>query len=180
MLGLEVLAQLDVAQVAVVGQPRVGGGSSMWWSSATGEALRVGDGHDLADHDDRRRADLLGGDLVGQSVPRVASTVRSSGMVPSTTTATGVSASRPSATRACAMAGAFSTAISITSVPREPGQRPPLDQRVGVAGRQVAGEDGELVRHAAVRDGMPARAGTAIADDSPGTTVTGTPAAGRR
>ena len=76
--------------------------------------------------------------------------MRSSGIVPSTTTATGVAASRPPATRAAAIAPAFCTAISSTTVPRSRASAVPLDQRVRVPGRQVAGDDGELVRDAAV------------------------------
>ena len=78
------------------------------------------------------------------------STVRSVGIVPSTMTATGVDAGRPPSTSAVAIAGALSTAISRTTVPRIRATRVPRDQRVGVAGREVAGDHGELVRDAAV------------------------------
>ena len=152
VLGLEVLAQLDVAQVAVVGQPRVGrrrdGGEGRHRPrSVSGRATR----HDVADHDDRRRGDLLGGDPLGERAERGEHGALR-GIVPSTITATGVSGSRPPSTRASAMAGAFSTAISSTSVPRSRATRRPLDERVGVAGRQVAGDDGEVVGDPAVGD----------------------------
>ena len=103
--------------------------------------------------------------------------MRCVGIVPSQTTATGVRGVRPAATSAAAIAGAFSTAIISTTVPRSRADRVPVDQRVRVARRQVTGDDGELVGDPAVgdRDARPApgrRSGCVM----PGMTVTGTPA----
>ena len=112
-----------------------------------------------------------------RSAPRVDSTVRSPGMVPSQMTATGVSAGRPPSTSAAAIAGAFWTAIISSSGARRatatafqltsdsgcPGGRcPEITVKSWATPRWVTG--------------MPATAGTAIGLVSPGITVTGTPA----
>ena len=110
------------------------------------------DGDDLADHDDRRRLHRRALELVGRARRACASTVRSPGIVPSQTTATGVAPARPPRTSAAAIGGAFSTAIISTTVPRRLAERRPVDQRLGVARRQVAGDDRELVGDAAVGD----------------------------
>ena len=178
VLGLEVLAQLDVAQVAVVGEPGVGGVGDLDAGWPSGEVSRMGHRHHLADHDDRRRPHLVGRRGRRPASPSVESTVRSPGIVPSQTTATGVSSVAAAVDqRRRRSPAAFSTAIISTRVPRRPATAVPVDQRLRVAGRQVPGDHGELVRDAAVgdRDARP-RPGTASGLVSPGITVTGTPA----
>ena len=98
-------------------------------------------------------------------------------MLPSQTTATGVSGLRPPATSASAIAGAFSTAIISSRVPCS---RATVSQSVSESG-WPGGRCPEITVKSWATPrwvtGMPARAGTAIGLVRPGTTVTGTPAA---
>ena len=110
-------------------------------------------------------------------VPRVASTVRSAGIEPSHTTATGVSASRPPLTSTSAIAAAFSTAIISSSVPVS---RATASQSTSESAWSGGRWPESTVKSWATPrwvTGMPARAGTATGLVSPGITVTGTPAA---
>ena len=87
-------------------------------------------------------------------------TVRSVGMVPSQTTATGVSASRPPRSSTSAMSGAFSTAIISTIVPRRLASAPHWTSESGCPG----GRWPETMVRSWVTPrwvtGMPATAGT--------------------
>ena len=163
MLRLEVSAQLHVAQVAVVGQPRVVGG---------------GDGDQLSHRPGPRSGDAptpttspttmtAGGATPSRArsaprAPSVTTPPAPRASCPPTITATGVApgpAARRSARRRWPRA--FSTAISSTSVPRSARQRPPRHQGVGMTGREVAADHRELVGDAAVghRDADPGRHG---------------------
>ena len=75
------------------------------------------------------------------------------------------------------MAAAFSTAISITSVPRSRASALHSTSESGWPGGRWPEMTVNSCATPRCVTGMPARAGTAMADDSPGTTVTGTPAA---
>ena len=177
MLGLEVLAELDVAQVAVVGQSRVGGvGDLDAEVSSTPVVHGMRHRHHLADHDDGRRPHLVRRELVGQRAEGGEHRALL-GMVPSTTTATGVAAGRPPSTSASAMCGAFSTAIISTTVPRSWASAAQTTSDSGCPGARWP----ETTVNSWVMPrwvtGMPADAGTATEEERPGTTVTGTPAA---
>ena len=74
-------------------------------------------------------------------------------MVPSTTTATGVVGRRPAATEGVGDGRAVVHAHQDDHGATHPTQRVPGDQGIGVTGGQVAGDDGELVSHAAMGDG---------------------------
>ena len=76
--------------------------------------------------------------------------VRWVGVEPSQTIATGVSGDRPFSTRAAAIAGAVSTPMSTTTVPRSRAIAAQSTSDVGMPRRQVAGDDDELVGEAAV------------------------------
>ena len=156
MLGLEVLAQLDVAQVAVVGEPRVVGvvdlderrpsarlarSASGWATATTSPTTMIAGGRTCS----ARRAASASvpergehGALVGhRAVADHRDRVSRRG--------------RPRSTSAAAIARRVldrhhqhqrAAAAARAAVP--------VDQRVGVAGRQVAGHDGELVGDPAV------------------------------
>ena len=102
-------------------------------------AVRVGHRDDVADDHDRGRPDRFAGHVPRRPSPSVESRVRSPGIVPSETIATGV-ARRPAAgdERGPRSAGRFCTAISSTTVPRSRGDGVPLDQGVRVVGRAGA------------------------------------------
>ncbi len=112
---------------------------------------------------------------VSPSVPSVASTRRWAAVVPSWTTATGVSASRPPRTRAAAMAPLFSTPMRITRVPRSLAS---ADQ--STVERSSSGATWPLTTvnsWATPRcvTGMPTAPGTLMELEMPGTTVHGMP-----
>ena len=107
----------------------------------------------------------------------MASTVRSSGIVPSTITATGVrSAERPRAS-AVGDAGAFSTAISITSVPRSLATASHSTSESGWPGGRWPEMTVNSCATPRCVTGMPDPGRHGDGGVSPGTTVTGTPAA---
>src|SRR3954452_18340531 len=115
--------------------------------------------------------------IVFASPSRVVRTVRWVGVEPSVTTATGVDGARPCSISAAAMAGAVSTPMSTTRVPRS---RPRDAQSTSDCGCP-GGTCPETTTNSWVSPrwvtGMPASAGTPIADVTPGTTSTGMPAA---
>src|SRR6202008_183097 len=92
-------------------------------------------------------------------------------------TATGVAASRPCSSRVAAIAGAFSTAIISTTVPRSLATPSQTTSDSGCPG----GRCPEITVNSWVTPrwvtGIPAMPGTAIGLLIPGITVTGTPAA---
>ena len=110
------------------------------------------------------------GDPLAASVPSVASTVRSSGIVPSEITATGVVGERPWPTSSAAIAAAFSTAIISTRVPPRPATALQPTSESGWPGARWP--DTTVKSWATPRwvTGMPAVAGTPIGLGSPGTT----------
>jgi hypothetical protein len=130
--------------------------------------------HDLADHDDGRSADRDG-------VSRRAAQGREegplTGSVASCTTASGVSASRPPASRASHTAGSRPTAISSTSVPpRRATASQSTVEPASPGGRCALTTVKDWLTPRAV-SGMPALVGPASALEMPGTTSTGIPAA---
>ena len=123
VLGLEVLAQLDVAQVAVVGEPGIVGRRDLDQLSHQPDQSSVGKASGKATRTTSPTTMIAGGWTFSSAmdaprVPSVVSTVRWVGIVPSQTTATGVPGLRPPVTSASAIVGAFSTAIIRTTVPR--------------------------------------------------------------
>ena len=109
------------------------------------------EGRDGADDDDRRRVDarLVRGVGNRREVPR---TLTCCGVVPSTTTAAGVSAGSPLTTSSRAIAARFCTPISTTMV-RFDAASAPSRPPTSVAGRHVPGHDDEPLSQPTMRDG---------------------------
>ena len=105
-----------------------------------------------------------------------ARTVRSPGMVPSETTATGVDPARPPETSAAAISGAFCTAIISTTVPVSWATAPQLTSDSGSPGGRWPETTVNSCATPRCVTGMPATPGTETELESPGITVTGTPA----
>ena len=167
------LRSCDVAQVAVVGQPRVGrvGRSRRARPCSADVALGVGHRDDVADHDDRRRPRPRSRVEVGSpSVP----SVDEHGPLPGHACRRrrprpGCPASRPPASSASAMAGAFSTAIISTQGAASAGRRRP--SRPASRGARAAGARRSTVKSWATPrwvTGMPARAGHGDRAGQPG------------
>ena len=103
-------------------------------------------------------------------------TVRSVGMLPSATTATGVEDGRPAATRRAAMAGRFCTAMSSTTVPRIRATASHSTSEPGWSGGRWPLITVNSCATPRWVTGMPTSPGTEMELERPGTTVTGTPA----
>ena len=153
VLGLEVLAQLDVAQVAVVGEPRVGGvgdldelshrpRSASGCATATTSPTTMIAGARTAFAVDLLGQGAEGGEHGALGGHRPVAHDRDRGV--------GAAAALD---QRLGDRGGVLDGHHQQEGAAQPGDGLPVDERLGVAGRQVARDDGEVVGDAAVGDG---------------------------